>query len=221
MSRYNNWLRQQPSGSITQTLIGVNVGVYLLQWFSPQLDLLSRFALQPQTIAEQNEWWRLITSAILHAGLTHIAFYMFALWQIGSALEKMVGPSRYLTLYLVSALGGSIASYSLSYAFGYSVGASGAIFGLLTAYIIVGSSMRLNVSSAVMWLVINVAISFTGNIDKWAHFGGGAVGALLAWLFVERRRRGAKFDSLYYAVVTAIGGLLVLAFMLRTQALMS
>lgn len=220
MARWNSWLRQQPSGTITQTLVGLNVGVFLMQQFAPQLALVPTFALQPLTIAEQGEWWRLVTAAFLHGGWLHLAMNMLALWQIGSALEQMIGPSRFLTLYFVAALGGSIASYTFSDQFAYSVGASGAIFGLLTAFIVVGAALRMDVSSAIVFLVINVAISFTGGIDKWAHFGGAAVGALVAWLFVERRKRGPKFDSTYYAVVISLVGLMLVAYFQRTNGLL-
>jgi len=220
MARWNSWLRQQPSGTVTQTLVGLNVGVFLMQTFAPQLALVPTFALQPLTIAEQGEWWRLLTAAFLHGGWLHLAMNMLALWQIGSALEQMIGPSRFLTLYLVAALGGSIASYSLSDQFAYSVGASGAIFGLLTAFIVVGIALRMDVSTAVVFLVINVAISFSGGIDKWAHFGGAAIGAVVAWLFVERRKRGPKFDSTYYAVVASLIGLMLVAYFQRTNTLL-
>lgn len=220
VGKWNSWLRQQPSGTITQTLVGLNVGVFLLQVFAPQLSLVQTFALQPLTIAEQGEWWRLITAAFLHGGWLHLAMNMLALWQIGSALEQMIGPNRFLTLYTVSALGGSIASYSMSDQFAYSVGASGAIFGLLTAFIVVGAALRMDVSSAIIFLVINVAISFTSGIDKWAHFGGAAVGAIVAWLYVQRRKRGPKFESTYYAVVISLVALMVLAYFQRTNSLL-
>lgn len=221
MANFGRWLRQQPSGSVTQTLVGINIGMFLLQLLSPQLHLTARFALQPLAIAEQHEWWRLITAAFLHAGIAHIAFNMFALWQMGSALEQMVGPSRFLTLYFVSAIGGSVFSYLGLDPTGASVGASGAIFGLLAAFIVVGLALRLNVTSALMWLGINILISFTGNIDWRAHFGGLAIGALFAWLFVQRRRRGAKFDPVYYGVVAMVAALLLVAYLLRTQMIMS
>ncbi len=138
------------------------------------------------------EIWRLLSSAFLHGGQSHLLANMLSLYFLGTFLEQLVGRSRYLVIYGLSALGGSLASALL--ASHPSVGASGAIWGLMTAGF--GLSLRpggllpLVVATRIKRalttpLLINIGISFLPNIDLRAHFGGGAVGLLLAlsgWL---------------------------------------
>lgn len=146
------------------------------------------FGMIPSAIA-QGEWWRLITSTLLHGSILHLLFNMYALYWLGPQLERTLGHSRFAALYVLSALGGSVASYWFSDLLTVSVGASGAIFGLITATIVIGRQMRTDVSQLIVLLGINVIIGFAQpGIDWRAHFGGAVTGAAVAFLFTKGTR---------------------------------
>jgi membrane associated rhomboid family serine protease len=144
----------------------------------------------------QGELWRVFTYAFLHANTTHLLVNMLALYSLGGFLEALLGWRRYLLIYCASAIGGGIATAlagALRVAMGgppsYSVGASGAIWGLMgaTLALVLGRQRVLPRLIArglrqrlLLVLVINVALSFLPGIDMYAHFGGGLVGFLLA-----------------------------------------
>jgi membrane associated rhomboid family serine protease len=108
---------------------------------------------------------------------------MIALLIVGPAVEVMLGKSRFLALYLIAGLGGSVCSYLFSQANSVGAGASGAIFGVMGAYVILALRQRKPMNQVVALIAINLVIGFTGNIDWRAHLGGLAAGALLALAF--------------------------------------
>lgn len=207
---------------VTMTLIGICVAVFLAQsavpgferqiWFSPVLG--------------QCEPWRFITSAFAHGSLMHIAFNMYALWVMGTYLEPMLGRARFLAIYLLSAFGGSVfylllaapQTYEEAVAFGPgmwwtpAVGASGAVFGLFGAFLVL--QRRLGRSAAGMYVVIgiNAVIGFVlPNIAWQAHLGGALTGAAAAAAiaYLGRNRGPLKpVDRRVHWV--ALGGLFVL-----------
>ena len=127
------------------------------------------------------EYYRLLTAAFLHGGLIHLAMNMFALASLGPTLESALGRSRYLALYLLSALGGSTLSFLLSAPGQLGVGASGAIFGLFGAYYVIVRRLGGETRQIVTLLVINLFITFAVPIIDWrAHLGGLVTGALVA-----------------------------------------
>jgi membrane associated rhomboid family serine protease len=144
----------------------------------------------------RGELWRVFTYAFLHANTTHLLVNMLALYSLGGFLEALLGGRRYLLVYCASAVGGGVASAlagAVREALGglpsYSVGASGAIWGLMgaTLALVIGRQRVLPGLIArglrqrlLLVLVINVALSFLPGIDLYAHFGGGLVGFLLA-----------------------------------------
>jgi rhomboid protease GluP len=176
---------------IVTTVIGIAcVVLYGLQWFwgrDDEIGAIFRMGGNLHSLVADGEVWRLLASAFLHGGWAHLAVNMVALASFGPMLESLLGRTRYLALYGLSALGGAAASAALGDAI--SVGASGAIWGLMAAG--VGLAVRprglLPVSviadarqRAVVPLVINVIATFSiEGIDIWAHFGGGAVGLVL------------------------------------------
>lgn len=132
------------------------------------------------------EWWRGISVGFLHFNLIHIAANSFVLYILGSQLERVLGSARFIIIYTVALLGGSLASTFLTD--GVAVGASGAIWGLLGAQvalaygrppILPASVARAMKPMAMRNLVLNIGISFIGGIDWAAHFGGGIFGGLL------------------------------------------
>ncbi|HYH73624.1 MAG TPA: rhomboid family intramembrane serine protease [Nocardioides sp.] len=175
----------------TMTLIGICVVVYLAQSVVAGLD--EQIAFVP--VLAQSEPWRFLTSAFAHGGITHIAFNMYALWVMGTYLEPMLGRARFVAIYLLSALGGSVmyllfatpptvseiaaGDYGLWWT--PAVGASGAVFGLFGAFLVL--QRRLGRSAAGMYVIIgiNAVIGFVlPNIAWQAHLGGLLTGAAAA-----------------------------------------
>jgi membrane associated rhomboid family serine protease len=135
-----------------------------------------------------NEWYRLITVALTHAGLLHLGFNMYSLMVLGNPLEAAFGPRKLLIVFFVSLLTGSVASAYFASLYGASVGASGAIFGLFGAFVIVGKRIGADIRSIVVIIGINFFIGFaTGGVDWRAHLGG-LIGGLVAAQFVMNRK---------------------------------
>ena len=179
--------------------------------------LLGSFALAfgmiPIAIA-QGEWWRLLTSTLLHGSILHLLFNMYALYWLGPQLERSLGHVRFAALYILSALGGSVASYWFSDLRTVSVGASGAIFGLITATIVIGREMRTDVSQLIVLLGLNVVIGFLqSGIDWRAHFGGAITGAAIAFIYTKGNRLNR--DRIHRAGLAGIFVFLVLATLAR------
>jgi membrane associated rhomboid family serine protease len=193
---------------VTKALIAINVLVYLIGAVQPGASLSNPMPAQvffdPHSLyhrlwlygpdVHNGGWWRLITAAFLHANLIHIAFNMFALWVIGRPVENYLGRYRYLGLYLVAGLAGS-AGALLATPNVPTVGASGAIFGILGAMLILEwqATGKFGGAAATM-IVINLAIGFAyngagGNISIGGHVGG-LVGGILATLAFANWGRG-------------------------------
>jgi membrane associated rhomboid family serine protease len=163
-------------------LIVVNVVIFLIEE-SHYDNIVRRFALLPSAV-HQGQTYRLLTAAFLHANFTHILFNMIALAVIGPAVEVTLGEVRFGVLYLLAALGGSVASYLLSDANLYGVGASGAIMGLMGAYWVLARRNRWETATVTALIAVNVLIGFVaGGIDWRAHFGGLLIGGVVAFGF--------------------------------------
>jgi membrane associated rhomboid family serine protease len=177
-------------GWVSKILIGINVVVYVLQvTVGPALEhrfwLIAGPAFDPQLNhvvgVAHGEYWRLLTAAFLHGSVLHIALNMYALYLFGPAVEAALGRARFLALYLAAALGGSALSYFFSDPSTPSLGASGAIFGLLGAFLVLNRKLGRDSSSVMVLIVINLAFGFIApNIDWRAHIGGMITGALCA-----------------------------------------
>jgi membrane associated rhomboid family serine protease len=139
---------------------------------------------------------------------------MYALYWLGPQLERSLGHIRFAALYILSALGGSVASYWFSDLRTVSVGASGAIFGLITATIVIGRDMRADVSQLVVLLGLNVVIGFLQpGIDWRAHFGGAITGAAVAFIYTKGTRLNR--DQIHRVGTAGIFVILVLATLAR------
>jgi membrane associated rhomboid family serine protease len=179
---------------VTQALIAVNVGIYVLQLalgsgFRPQTDWIFENGVLFGPLVADGEWWRLITSAFLHGNLLHLALNMIVLWFIGPALEEYLGQGRYALLYFVAALAGSAGSLVWSPDTAV-VGASGAIWGIMGAALVL-EARRIYVfgGQALGLVVLNLALTFAiPGIAIGGHIGGGIGGALAALAFTELRR---------------------------------
>src|SRR6266851_10336113 len=152
-------------------------------------------ASHPYGIFFRHEWWRLVTAMFLHGGLIHIGFNMMNLMQFGPALEELYGSARYLFLYVVTGALGFLASAMTGH---FSIGASGALLGLIGAMLAVttkrgGSFMRELRSRLITSVAILFMIGFWGGlgIDNSAHIGGFAVGFVLGKIFEDRQPMNA------------------------------
>ncbi len=196
-------------------------GTPLLEWGSVQGQAVYENPatgvqlLGPYGVAE-GEYYRLLTSMFLHLGPLHLLLNMWALWVLGRTLEAVLGPVRFLALYLMSGLGGSVAVYLFS-PFPGAAGASGAIFGLFAALFIVLKRLGRDTSSVVPILVINLAISFVPGISLAGHVGGLVTGAIiaLALAYAPRQTRNLVVGGVVAALVVVMALLVIV----QTQAL--
>jgi len=135
-----------------------------------------------------NQWYRLFTVALTHAGLLHLGFNMYSLMVLGNPLEEAFGPRKLLIVFFVSLLTGSLASSYFASIYGASVGASGAVFGLFGALVIVGQRIGADIRSIVVIIGINFFIGFAmGGVDWRAHLGGLIGGVVAARLVMAKR----------------------------------
>ena len=200
---------------VTKGLIIACVTIYLVQMALPSLG--AQFAFVPAVASSQP--WRFMTTAFLHASLMHLAFNMWALWVLGSALEPILGRWRFAALCALSALGGSTMIYWLASPTApaswltSTVGASGAVFGLFAALFIIQRRFGRDTSAIVGLLVLNLAISFIGaNISWQGHLGGLVTGAIVAALYAwaPRNRRTVYGVCGTVAITIALIGVICL-----------
>jgi membrane associated rhomboid family serine protease len=214
-------------GFITTALIAINVGIYLLQlaggasvnansgWiFEHGALFVERINSSGDPVGlAHGEWWRLLTAAFLHYGPIHLGMNMLALWWIGRPLEDWLGPVRYLLLYVVAGIAGSAGALIAS-PDAVTVGASGAIFGILGAAIVLERQQTYVLGgSAITLLVVNLAFTFAvPGISIGGHLGGLAGGALAILALSQFGKRSAvysRFDVASIASLLAIGVLSV------------
>ena len=156
--------------------VAVTIDEHLLHHASSLID----FGAKDRLLIESGESWRLVTAAFLHEGALHLLVNLYALWILGTFCEPIYGRARYLMIYLAAAIGGSLASTAFTAE--PSVGASGALFGLLGAALVFGFRHRHDLPAAmgrrlrgslVFWLLVNLALGWMFPfIDAWGHVGG-------------------------------------------------
>ena len=218
---------------VTWILVGLNVAFYLVEWVYPKIvDYLALIgSAYDSTIhsvvgVAHGEYYRLLTSAFLHEqglsgfGPLHIIFNMWALILLGPSLERLLGRLRFLAVYLLSALGGSVMFYLLAPANEPGLGASGAIFGLFGAYFVVARRLRVDSRSIVFLIVLNLGISFLVAGIAWqAHVGGLLTGGLLtaAYAYAPRNQR----TLVQVGATVAVVAVLVIAVLTRNHQLIT
>lgn len=205
---------------ITKILVAVNVLLYGLQFLTNDA-ITERFLMSGGTVAFFGEWWRLMTAAFLHANLTHLLFNVVALWVVGGVVEPRLGRWRYVTVYLVSALAGSVLSYLVDPFTQASVGASGAVFGLFGALFVLALRLRFEIGGIIAIIAINVVIGFVPgfNINWRAHLGGLIAGTIVTAAMVyapQRQRLWWSIGTAAAIVLLCIGGTIA-----RTEQLQS
>jgi len=203
---------------VTFALIGINVGVYLLQllmggqingtgsWIYEKGVLVSTAVDSSGQVVgvAEGEWWRLVTAMFLHYGILHLGMNMLVLWIIGPPLEEYFGHGRYLLVYLVSGLAGSAGALIWS-PNALTVGASGAIWGIMGAALVLeGRKIYVFGGQAIGLVVFNLAITFIiPGISIGGHIGGLIGGGLCAFAFSSLRRTPA-LATLSVAAVGAV-----------------
>jgi membrane associated rhomboid family serine protease len=157
------------------------------------------------------DYWRVVTAGFLHAGFFHLLFNMFALYILGSMLEPAIGKLRFGLIYFVSLLCGSLGAL-IAQPVGLTVGASGAIFGLMAAAAVVARNRGLGLmeSGLGIWIGLNLLITFTiPNISIGGHIGGLVGGAIAALVLVELPQRLRLPDAAATILCAALGAIAV------------
>lgn len=208
---------------VTTAIIAINIAVFIAMLLAgadlmrPSSSLLIRFGSNYRPFTWTGEEWRLLTSAFLHFGIIHIALNMYALYQGGGLVERLFGSARFVLIYLLSALAGSVVS-SWWHPFGNGVGASGAIFGVFGALLAFLTVRRADIpptmlksisSSTLLFCLYSLVIGWAHPlIDNAAHIGGllaGIVaGVILARPFAPEARAAPQPARLIVAAL-AIG----------------
>jgi len=172
------------SSSVTMSLIGICVAIFLLQFLVGVNAIAADWGMWPVGVALNDQWYRLLTSVFLHGSWLHLAFNMYVLYVLGPPLERLLGHARFLFLFLIAGLGGAVASFTFSSINTVSVGASGAIFGLMGALVVAGRHLRADITQVLILIGINVVIGFIApGVDWRAHLGGLLTGAAVAFVF--------------------------------------
>ncbi|ROP63503.1 membrane associated rhomboid family serine protease [Curtobacterium sp. PhB130] len=189
----------------TVVIVAVSVIIWLLDQvsgrFFTQLFFYNAAYLPTQP-------WRMVTSLFVHSGIFHIAFNMWAVWIFGRMLENMLGTWRFLALYFLSGLAGSMAVTLISPGTSV-VGASGAIFGLFAAFFVLQRSLGANAVSLLVIMGLNLVIGFLPgtNIAWQAHVGGIVAGFVTGYVFAKTRnvrQRGLQITLLVIEAVVIV-----------------
>jgi membrane associated rhomboid family serine protease len=208
---------------ITPVLIAINALAYVVTVFqsgSPMNNDRSGFFTATSMIPEltaQGEWWRILTSGFMHFGLIHLALNMAVLYVVGTNVEQELGRLRFSAVYFLSLLGGSAAAFYFGTVCQELAGASGAVFGLMGALLILWKRQRRDISTIVVVVGINLVSNLFTNASLLGHLGGFVIGGLLTLAMV---RAPAQNRNLYQilavmAAVVLLGGM----FALRATAL--
>lgn len=201
-------------GAVTTVIIAINTIVLAVEQFGGRLgDRVYQWgALQGYAVADQHEYWRLLTGAFLHLGVMHLLFNMYALFLFGPFMEHVLGRWRFIASYLTLSVASGVFVYVLSDPGVATVGASGAVFGLFGLALIFLIRAKQNITGMLVMLAINAVISASPHISWQGHLGGFIVGAALGVVFAYGPRHPAVHTAAF-----AFVWLLIVAFtILRT-----
>lgn len=200
--------RQSTTPVVSYSILGLTLAVFALQWLT-QGAVAQALAYYPPITAQ--EPWRMLTVALVHSerSLFHILFNMYSLFVLGPLIEGLIGRRRFLAVYVLSALGGSVAALWLAPQVAV-IGASGAIFGLLGAFFVIQRRMGGGNTQLFVIIAINLAIGFIVPGVSWqSHLGGLAVGAACALILLRTRR--ADQQRRQWTLMAVLAGILVVA----------
>lgn len=194
---------------VTYGIIAINTIVFILMFFFDKYNyFVYNYSTYGYDIIVHHEYYRLFTGAFLHADIFHFLFNMYALYLIGSQIESFMGKAKYIVIYMFSLLSGSLLSIILNrYA---SIGASGAIFGLLGSLLYFGYHYRVYLggvikSQIIPIIVVNLLIGFFagGSIDNYAHIGG-LIGGILITIGVGVKYKSSNFEKINGLIVSIL-----------------
>jgi membrane associated rhomboid family serine protease len=174
------------------TIITIICAFYLYELYDS--GLIGTFGLYGiELLKSTNEWYRLVTVALVHDNSStipiHLAFNMLALHSLGTPIETFLGRSKFLIIFFVSLIGGSIASAMFLGYNGYSIGASGAVFGLFGAWAVISKRIGAEVKSTLVIIGLNFVLGFTiGGVDWRAHLGGLITGYAVTRIMLSASR---------------------------------
>ncbi len=215
-SRLGSTVPSRPT--VTLVLIALNVVAFAYEYLVGVDKAAADWSMSPANVAVFDEYYRLFSSMFLHYGLVHIGFNMLVLWMLGPTLEYTLGHTRFAVLYLLAGLGGSVASFWFSDPFVQAGGASGAIFGLMGAYVVVGKALRTDISQVAGLIGLNVLIGFVIPGTDWrAHLGGLVTGAVIGAImaFAPPKQR----TVVQVAGILAVAAVLVVLVVARDNVL--
>ena len=173
--------------SATYSLIAVICGAYLVQLLIPSIQQ-QLFLPSIDYLSATNQWYRLVTVALTHGGLLHLGFNMYALLVLGNPIEEAYGKNKFLIVFFASLIAGSLTSAYFASIYSASVGASGAVFGLFGAMVVVGKRIGADIRSIVVIIGLNFVFGFAlGGVDWRAHLGG-LIGGYVTSLLVLKNR---------------------------------
>ena len=204
---------------VTYALIGINVLVFLIVAIQAKsgVDMsgsaIYRDGFLVPSLVAGGQWWRLVTSGFLHVSVIHVGLNMLSLYVLGVALERMLGHGRFLTVYLLALIGGSAAVMLFTDPFGPTVGASGAIFGLMGGLVVVFKRFKFDMRQLLIVLAVNLYLSFQlAGISWQAHVGGLIVGAVATAAMVYPSpaiRKKVQIGSVVLIVVVVVAVVLL------------
>lgn len=216
-----------PATAAVTAVIGISFLVQVISsggraLLSPGVEsLVNSGALVSQLVAA-GQWWRLLTCVFVHIGIIHFLFNMYALLSVSSFLEEEIGAARYLSLFLLTGLGGSFASYLLHVRV-ISAGASGAIFGLIGFSISYfrrqGSARGRDIQGFMLrWALYAFIFGLLVRADNYAHGGGFVAGFLIGAVMEFRQDEKRRRAPLWKAIASVLAALLVLGFVLLARS---
>jgi rhomboid protease GluP len=182
---------------ITYVLITINVLVYILTAYlsrnivDSNINVLILLGAKVNSLIANGQYYRLVTAMFLHGGIVHVSLNMYALYSIGPLVENVYGKGKYIVIYFLSGILSSLASFMFSNSI--SIGASGAIFGLLGAALIFAIKMKNRIgrgfiNNIITVIGINLVIGFSiPNIDNFAHLGGLLGGIVISYVVFRNK----------------------------------
>jgi membrane associated rhomboid family serine protease len=209
---------------VTWVLLGLNVLAFVLEGL-PLLGLTGQGNEFVNRLVQVNflvpdEPYRLLSAAFLHDGIWHIGLNMLVLVLIGVQLEQVLGWARFLVLYLVSALGGGTMVYLFDAPNASVLGASGAIFGLFSAFYLVARRLRADASGILVTIGINLVLTvLIPRVSLWGHLGGLITGVVVGLIYTRLPSRPAVWKAVQILAAIGVGVLLVIVVSLRSAAL--
>ena len=214
-------------------LIGLNVAVWvaIMTTGGQGSSLLNWLPLLPETSraldnsghvvlvqgVNNGAVWQVLTAVFTHVALMHIALNMVSLFFLGPPITAVLGRARFWAVYFLAGLAGSVTVLYLSNPHSQTLGASGAIFGLMGAFLVIARKLQSNVSQILFWLGINIVFTFTASGISWQGHIGGLIGGALATAIIVAVPRGPRHALIQWSALAVLGVVLVVAVLVKVQ----